>query len=99
MRIILQKMIETADSFRTGEVIGEVTLEDSSVRVAVEDASLKERLEKLFASPLKVRSGDPSGLLNITFGRAVQPGTKEFFRHVGEVLEGPDYRLLAKVEE
>jgi hypothetical protein len=92
-------MIETADSLRVGENIGEVTLEDGAVHVNVDDAALRARLEKLFSSPLKARSGDPSGLLNITFGRTVQPGTEEFFRCVGEILEGPEFRIMAKVEE
>lgn len=99
MKLVLQKLLETPDALKPGDVVGQVSLQNNGeLEFSISDQALERRLRDLFSKPLKVRTGDPSGRLNITVSKSVKPGTPEFLENVLEVLEGPEYRITGHIE-
>lgn len=100
MKIILQQLEETPEELIPGEIVGEVSLDSrGELSFSIKNGELKERLKSLFSKPLSIQSGDPTGRLHITVGKTIEPGTPDFFTHVLNVLAGPEYRLLGRIEK
>ncbi|MCE7869877.1 hypothetical protein DYH09_05805 [bacterium CPR1] len=93
--VILHQLLETEDSLELGEAIGEVYVGQDGLEVAVEDDSLRDRLESLLAEPLTTNAAAP-GTLG-TMRVVLAPQDAGYLPALEERLRKPDFRLAVEV--
>ncbi len=94
MRFALHRLLEGPEVLELGERIGSLSV--APVSVELEDAHLRERLERLLSEPLAVRTAVPD-----TLGTAlvfVGVGDEGYAEALRARLERRDFRLVLSEE-
>ncbi len=96
--LLLHELVETEDSLEVGEPVGEVYVAEDGLEIAVDDESLRERLESLLSAPIStLRSAGPETLATVRI--ALAPQDEGYLEALEERLRKPDFRLALEVLE
>ncbi len=96
MILKLYSTVETEDAFEPVDEIGEIILEDGELEVQVDDDELADELLDFFSEFRQEKTGDPSGMRNITLAHDVEPGSeKHLIASIPILLE--EFEIIAKI--